>query len=246
MVSPRTWFVTLVVAATLVACALWLIRARVRRLAELAYPKASSMPADVEVSMDQVLARLEAALNKGAPGTLAALQPGLSESRLAELEKQGGFRLSPDMRALYRWRNGMTPGSSVDFIPGHDFLPLERAIEERQSLAQQVRDGSALQRAAHHLFSGHRDPWLTVLADGGGDGYFIDPQRAASDGAVFYHFSELGHYVFFPSAKNLLAGIAECYETGVFTVGPEGRLVEHYEDAEAVWREYGSVHSPSD
>lgn len=117
-------------------------------------------------------------------------------------------------------------------------------IEERQALARQVRDGGALQRTAHNVFSGHRDSWLTLLPDGAGDGYFFDPQRRASDGAVFYHFLETGHYVFFPSAKNLLTGISECYETGVFAVGDDGRLVERYEDAEAVWKKYGQTASP--
>lgn len=102
--KPPNLAIALIVVAIAAACAFWIIRARMRRFAELAYPKASSMPADVEASMDQVLARLEAALSSSAPEILAALEPGLTERRLAELEKEGGFRLSPELRALYRWR----------------------------------------------------------------------------------------------------------------------------------------------
>ena len=238
------WAIALLVLAAAVACAIWFIRGRIGQIAELAYPKAAVMPADVEVSMEEVLDRLEAALSKSAPEILAALEPGITERQLAELEERGGFQLSPELRALYRWRNGMAPGSAADFIPGHDFLPLEQVIEERQSIAQQAREGTAAQRAMHELFSSHRDPWLTLLADGAGDGYFFDPQRRAGEGAIFYHFSETGHYVFFPSAKNLLVGIAECYETGAFAVSPEGRIVERYGEAEAVWKKYGQAVSP--
>ena len=56
----------------------------------------------------QLLAGLQATLETNAPLVAQSLQPGLSDAQISELETQGGFRLSGDLRALYRWHNGMS------------------------------------------------------------------------------------------------------------------------------------------
>ena len=236
----------LLLLAVLVVAVVLIVRSSMRRFADLSYPTASSMPPEVDGSMEEVLSRLERALASKAPQTLAALQPGLSKDRITELEKRGGITLSPEFRSLYRWRNGLPSGPAQDFIPGHQFPSLEQVIERKAAEAESLVSATALQRASHNAIVSYRTAWLPLFPDLAGDGYYCDPNRAPHEGAVFFHFAEMGHYVFFPSAKNLLAGIAECYETGVFTADSSGRLVQDYEKTDAVWRKYGSIHSPGD
>src|SRR5262245_39156874 len=71
------------------------------------YPKPSSLPAVVSESSDRLIVMLEAVLTTNAPVVIDSLQPGLSEARITELERAGEIRLPQDIRALYRWRNGM-------------------------------------------------------------------------------------------------------------------------------------------
>lgn len=224
--------------------AVLLVRSSMQNFADLSYPTASSLPPEVKGSMEEVLSRLETVLTAKAPQTMAALQPGLSPDRIAELEKEGGITLSPELRALYRWRNGMPSDTFQAFIPGHEFPSLEQVMEMKAAEAESLASASPFQRASHHALVGYRTAWLPLFPDAAGDGYFYDPNRAPHQGAVFFHFAEIGHYVFFPSAKNLLAGIAEGYETGVFSADASGRLAEDYQKADALWRKYGSLHSP--
>ncbi|HUE72524.1 MAG TPA: SMI1/KNR4 family protein [Pirellulaceae bacterium] len=234
----------LLLFAVLVVAIVLFVRSSMQQFAELSYPIASSMPPEVDGSMDEVLLRLERVLSAKAPQTLAALQPGLSADRITELEQQGGITLSPELRALYRWRNGMTGGASQDLIPGHQFPSLEQVIERKAAEAESLASATAFQRASYNAIVGYRTAWLPLFPDLAGDGYFYDPNRAPHEGAVFFHFAEMSHFVFFPSIKNLLAGIAECYETEVFSADSSGRLVQDYEKTDAVWRKYGSIQSP--
>jgi hypothetical protein len=54
---------------------------------------------------------------------------------------------------------------------------------------------------------------------------------------------EDGTYVFFPSAKNLMAGIAKCYEERIFTVKTGSsplQLDEDFDRSKKVWNEFGA------
>jgi cell wall assembly regulator SMI1 len=208
------------------------------------YPKAPPMPAVVSEPMPEILARLESVLKTNAPHVLAGLQPGLAAADIAKLEQQYHVRVPDDIRAIYEWHNGARPGTNYvgdDFIPIHRFLPLEEAVAERADMAPERTP--LLQRAAYRIFAGHRDSWICLFSDGDGDGYWFDFQRQPAEGAVFYSFTEDGTYVFFPSAKNLMAGIAKCYAQGIFRVKPGSsppQLEEDFERADKLWAEFGA------
>lgn len=89
------------------------------------YPKAGNLPPAVAEPIDQLLADLQMSLNTNAPIVAQALQPGLSDARISELEAQGGFRLSDDLRALYRWHNGVPSDSRVKLLPSYRFVTLD-------------------------------------------------------------------------------------------------------------------------
>ncbi|MEW6304044.1 MAG: SMI1/KNR4 family protein [Verrucomicrobiota bacterium] len=203
------------------------------------YPKPGQMPPVVAESTERLLEQLQSVLEKRAPAVLQSLQPGLSDKQIDELQAKGGFSLSPDLRAMYRWRNG----SKSDFIPGHRFLPLEDVVAERDALASQNKAASWGGRMFYAAFAAHREPWVHILDDGAGDGYFHDPVRGKS-GEFFYNMGEASYYVFFPSARNFLKGVIDGYEQEIFKVKDGGKdLDEDFEQAMKMWHRLGAANA---
>jgi len=208
------------------------------------------MPPVVGQTTEEILSQLELVLKSKAPQILTSLQPGLSTAKINELERQSGVQLPDEIRALYRWRNGFnlnrlnSGGLRVAGpMPGHYFLPLDVALQIPNSKSNQVADATLTQRAAFNVFAGFTKSWITLFDDGAGDGYFFDPQRQPSEGAVFYHFMEDGQYVFFPSAKNLYAGMVKCYEQDAFfwKEGTNGAsLDEDFSVSSKIWNKFGA------
>ncbi len=197
------------------------------------YPKPRGLPPVVGETTVQLLARLQATLETNAPLVAQSLQPGLSDAQISQFETQGGFRLSGDLRALYRWHNGLPTNSTVGLLPGQRFVPLAEVVAERALMRQQ--SGTAFR-----VFAGHRKSWLHVLDDGAGDGYFYDPERTDAQGAFFFHFAEVGHYIWFPSLRNFLSGVIECYQTQAVKVATDGKsLDEDSGRTEKIWSRLG-------
>ncbi len=197
------------------------------------YPKPRGLPPVVGETTVQLLARLQATLETNAPLVAQSLQTGLSDAQISQFETQGGFRLSGDLRALYRWHNGLPTNSTVGLLPGQRFVPLAEVVAERALMRQQ--SGTAFR-----VFAGHRKSWLHVLDDGAGDGYFYDPERTDAQGAFFFHFAEVGHYIWFPSLRNFLSGVIECYQTQAVKVATDGKsLDEDSGRTEKIWSRLG-------
>jgi len=207
-------------------------------LRSLFYSKPGRLPPVVGEATEQLLTRLQGVLETNAPIIARSLNPGLPDARIAQLETEGKFRLSPDLRVLYRWHNGMITNSGSELLPGQRFIPLEEALAERNLMLQQSG-------AAFELFAGYRKGWLHVLDDGAGDGYFYDPDRKDVDGAFFYHFAEDGHYVWFPSIRNFLSGVIGCYESYAVKIAPDGKtLEEDLDHTEKIWSRLAKISGP--
>src|SRR6266513_5184506 len=101
------------------------------------YPKPRGLPPVVGETTVQLLARLQATLETNAPLVAQSLQTGLSDAQISQFETQGGFRLSGDLRALYRWHNGLPTNSTVGLLPGQRFVPLAEVVAERALMRQQ-------------------------------------------------------------------------------------------------------------
>lgn len=202
------------------------------------YPKARGLPPVIGETTEQLLTRLQAVLETNAPTVAKSLLPGLSDARISALEVEGGFRLSDDLRAFYRWHNGMPTNSTDGLLPGQRFVPLDE-IADGRALARQHVD-SASQRVAFSVFTGHRKSWVRILDDGASDGYFYDPKRTDAEGAFFYHMAEVRYYVWFPSFRNFLAGTIECYEKRAIKLATNGvDLEEDSEKTEKIWERFG-------
>ena len=196
--------------------------------------------------MEELIPRLQAVFEKHAPVVAKSLQPGLSPDQITALEAKGGFRLTADLRALYRWRNGMPAGGDAGLLPGHRFLPLDEAIRERALVAEQVAAQTWFQRLNFSIFAGHRKNWVTILDDGAGDGYFYDPERTEAAGAFFYNMGEVRDYIWFPSLRNFLAGAIECYETGAIKPAKNGgELEEDYVRTRKIFERFGFSREPT-
>jgi cell wall assembly regulator SMI1 len=212
------------------------------------YPLAPVMPAVVAKPVPEILSEIESLIRQKAPRVLEEMQPGLSDEQIRALETKAGLQLPEEIKALYRWHNGSKSlDPRVDGpIPGHRFVPLEEALGAAAVLTNQVAKATAAQRAAFGFFAGHRKTWISLFEDAAGDGYFFDPQRKLSEGAIFFSFAEDGTYLFFPSLGNLLAGTAKCYQNDVFSWKeglPSPRLEEDFNQSQKIWDEFGSLSS---
>ena len=213
-----------------------LILAAPSMLRSFFYPKPPTLPPVVSQAFEQLLTRLQSVLETNAPIVVRALQPGLSEAQISALESKGGFRLSDELRALYRWHNGMGTNSTVGLLAGQRFVPLDEVVRERALVRQQVASASLFQRAAFSIFAGHRTSWIQILDDGAGDGYFYDPKRTNAEGAFFYHMAQAGYYIWFPSVRNFLAGVIECYDSRAVRVAADGKTLDEDADrTEKIW-----------
>jgi hypothetical protein len=207
------------------------------------YPEPVALPPVVSQTTEELLAHLQSVLERRAPHISATLQPGASNERIQALENRGGFRLSDEVKALYRWHDGMSTNSTCELFPMGYFQPLGNVVDEKIGLENQVNAGTPMQRAAFNTFAGHTKPWVSIFPDGAGDGYYFDPQR----NSFFYHFAETGSYHWFPSFKNFLAGLVECYEAGAFfsTNSTNGvTLDQDVEKAQKIWNRFGASNHP--
>jgi hypothetical protein len=204
------------------------------------YPHAPKLPPVVPETVCELLARFERILQDRCPAAFASLQPGLSDAQVDVLEAKHQFKLPPDLRALYRWRNGTRSQDTQQVFADHMFVALDESLAGRDRLRQQVKAGTAAQQQAYAAYAGHRDPWLGVIVDLAGDGYFFDPSRSEAQGSFFFCFNETGEYIFFPAFRNYLAGTIEGHESGVFKFTNQGSETNEFAAASAIWGRYGA------
>jgi hypothetical protein len=180
----------------------------------------TSMPPVVKESMDALLQSLEGELRIHRPDTLPFLQTGISNQQLEQTQASLGMSIHPEMQALYRWHNGLA--NDMELFPGHGFWPLEQAIRTNRELNEQYRE------RGFSLLMAPEEHWLILFPDGAGDGYYYDPVQTYGTGGVFYNFREARYYLNFPSVKNLLKAIVECYQQGAYL--PNGETDFEIED----------------
>jgi cell wall assembly regulator SMI1 len=223
---------------------------RFKKFEHSLYPVAPPMPAVVSLSADELLAQLQSQLQAKAPWILTNLQPGLSPDRINELERQSGLQIPDDVKALYHWRNGFNRKayqvggpSEMGPMPMCYFMPLDEALDAYKSFNQPPTNASAIQLGAYNMIAGFTKTWIVIFDDQSGNGYYFDPQRKPGEGAVFYHDMEDGQYVFFPSPKNLIAGLVKCYDQNAYTwkEGTNGASLDvDFNAAAKIWSQFGA------
>lgn len=151
-------------------------------------------------------------------------------------EEKGFFGVPPGLDKKY----GLESGTD-SFVPGHTFLPLNKAASALREVYKDTQEQAWFQRFIC-WFSRHKRNWIHVLDDGAGDGYFYDPGRKEEGGAFFFHFTETGNYIWFPSLNNFILAVIECYETGSFYWDEEeNNVVEDFDKAGEIIERYGTL-----
>ena len=203
------------------------------------YHRASAnRPPVVSEPLDVALARFEAALQQHHPEALRALQPGLTDAAIDDMTARGRVRLTPDLRALYRWRNGTVRTSRSDPIPMYRFVPLDEAIAARDDFRRQGQAAPLLVRTVSAAFLTRSEDCLTIFDDQMGQGYYFEPGRR--DGHLFFEDVENSEYREFPALANFLIGASRCYEEGIYHRGPDGSMIEDDTRALPLWEAYAS------
>ena len=171
-------------------------------------PMTSEMPAVIEEDMDEIMHEFETEAIKNQPSIEASLRPGINDEKLMEAETALGAPLHPEMRTFYRWHDGLAGG--LQLFPGYEFYSLEEAIQTNEELNQ------AYKEKGMQFFMAHEASWLILFPDPAGDGYYYDYKQDYARGGVFFNFRESAYYLYFPSIKNLLAALTECYRQGAY------------------------------
>jgi cell wall assembly regulator SMI1 len=207
------------------------------------YPRPREFPPPAtDQSVEQLLAKLDEVLERHSPGVAVALRPGLTDEQINALEWKHHCALSDDLRALYRWHDGMPRGEKTpEFIPGHWFVPLGEALNLRELISRETKALPPTQRLIHAAVAGHRVGWVHVLDDGCGDGYFFDPARRGRAGSFFFLVTEDREYRYFRTLADFLAGVIECYESGVYRAGAGGEANEDFTKAMSLWPRFAEV-----
>ena len=162
------------------------------------YPVAPTMPLVVAEPIEQLLFQYERILAEHSPTVFTALQPGLTDAQIDALESKHQFKLTPDLRALYRWRNGMPYTTDIYTFPDHCFVPLDQTLASRDELQQELKAATPAQQEIFALLILPQDQWLWLIIDPYGDGYFFDPDRSEAQGSFFFCLTQDMRYIFFP------------------------------------------------
>jgi len=163
-------------------------------------------------ALDRILAHLTRLKHP----VVSMLQPPLTAAEVAAVEATLPFKLTEEVRAMYRWRNGITV-SRKDilarqwFFPGYYFPSLQHARErfEHRRNAPQWHRG-----------------WYPLFEDGAGDFYIVPCKKKQQDSAPLIGFihGEPEQPVEYLSVISMMETVAECYDKRAFFVNAQGDL----------------------
>ena len=170
-----------------------------------------------------------------------SLQPGLTDTEIDALLKDWPFKLSSDVRALYRWRNGFED-DLIQLLPNLSFLTLESALE----LASGLWEASAEQEKKNGVDFFPR-VLLPIFTDAKNDGVLLvqgfeaeTPHSPAQvvlllQGKRLYGFEKL---------EDLFKAALELFKTGVYTLDQDHDTVNLADEdkARAVWRRFPLIY----
>ncbi len=168
--------------------------------------------ARLNAALDQVVAHL----TRLGRSVVSQLQPGLSAAEVARVEASLPFQLTEEVRAVYRWRNGIALDQNKVlgdqwFFPGFYLPSLEHARErfEGRKRAAQWRRG-----------------WYPLFEDGAGDFYIVPCKKKPLERAPVIGFihGEPEQPIEYLDVTTMIETLADCYAQGAFFVNDAGIL----------------------
>jgi len=170
-----------------------------------------------------------------------SLQKGLTDEEIDALLKDWPYKLSSDVRALYRWRNGFED-DLIQLLPNLSFLPLETALELAGGLweasSEQVKKKGVdfFPRVLLPIFSDAKNDGVLLV-----QGFETEAPHSPAQvvlllqGKRFYGFEKL---------EDLLKAALELFKLGAYAVDQDHDTVSMLEEdkARAVWRRYPLIY----
>ncbi len=202
--------------------------ARYRGANELGKASRRSFPRNVWIVMSNdtyvSLASIEAALGRlDRKVLLDSLQEGVPPEVVRSELTQVGLGSSPELEALYGWRNGtVTDGvklGEIDIFPGFYLLSLEDAILNYRTFVGDMR---------------WQVGWLPLFADGGGDFYIIDLGMESGRPVRGFWIEWGEHSVEFSSLNMMLRTVAMGFARGVLFLDSNGYLSMDFHEFEVL------------
>jgi cell wall assembly regulator SMI1 len=169
-----------------------------------------------EARLHKALHEVVAHLTRLGRSVVSQLQPGLSDQDVARVEATLPFQLTEEVRAVYRFCNGIAldPTKVLGhqwFFPGFYLPSLEHARErfEGRKLAAQWRKG-----------------WFPLFEDGAGDFYIVPCKKKPLDRAPVIGFihGEPEQPIEYLDVTTMIETLADCYAQGAFFVNQEDML----------------------
>ena len=166
-------------------------------------------------ALTDALDRIMAWLQENSPICASDFEAPLSLSVIEEKLSQLPFHVPEEVYELYQWRNG-NPDCGV-FVY-HRLLNLDTALEYSQGindtywLKVRAEDGDPL--------------YLFPIFDFDGEYFAVSGSDSPNQTTPIFHIGcDDGSVSFaFTSLTQMMAAIAECYETGVYAVRSDGKV----------------------
>ncbi len=167
-------------------------------------------------ALTNALNRIMAWLQQNSPICASGFLPGLSPKEVEQKLGELPFRVPQEVYELYQWRNGTNNECGV-FVY-HYLLDLNTALEYSQGINDsywlEVREEAGV------------PPYLFPMFDFDGEYFAVPGSNSLNDTAPVFHIGcDDGSVSFaFTNLTNMMLAIAECYETGVYSVTSDERV----------------------
>ena len=180
----------------------------------MVYPKAQNMPVSVKVSLDDTLKQLQKAIDEKSPDLKKLMRPGLTKEQIAKLVDKYEMPLPEPMYKLYMWHDGSNLPSMGAVASDHRFATLEGAMSSLDKIRELNKALAKKNKLPETMYTSN----LLSIYSNNSLALQYDLTRKPEEGAYVMSFFKPGFFCFFPSLRNALTAIAECYESGAFKV----------------------------
>lgn len=166
---------------------------------------------------------LEGHLNKLHVPVTKYLHTGLSDTEVINELNCIKLSATEEIIHLYKWKNGAHPDSTLPlgeflFIPGYFFLPLSKACEQYQLMAD---------------FDDWQKTWLPILSNGNGDFFAADLTASFTSPTpiIDYLLPDPDTPIAFQSIANMIRVFIMCFEQNAFFVDSKTGYLDADDDA---------------
>ncbi len=158
--------------------------------------------------MEKDLVQLDIYLREKRPGYYNALQKPISEPDIVSLEQQYGVQIPPDLRSLYRWKNGQNYSCYESFVNNSMFESLESTLMTSREYTDMIGFDFDIK-------NWWNEKWLPIFSNGGGSNICYDLQGVFTGNVgqlVEYWNRDNDRNVIAPDLTHFIRALNEYYE----------------------------------